>query len=440
MLATLFIAAAPAFLTRLEADVPIHDPMSSSWRNVGPAAEEYVTLNVMLRLETAATAGLQHALYAVSDPQSPEYGQHFTKAQIRDVLAVPQAQVDRVQAYFMRHGALETTMSPFNDIIRVRASATRFESALSTTLSRFIHVAQPDVSIVRASAPYALPDSIAADVALVGELLQFPALRASAQTDRLQTDHLRVIPGNWSNDCNGTKVGLKQCIGLTTPAVLAQRYRVPYKESTPGEGRSSMAVAEFVHQYFRKEDNAAFSTACGVNVSVVHVHGAGDHPGRVGVEAQLDIEYIAAMAQGVQLSVIYADSYSLLGWANNVTSMDEPPLVHSVSYGNDERQQSGGAYMDAVNTAFAKAGTMGLSILFASGDQGVCGREGCGRWYREKRFKVRAGAARTALEPALPVPSGSSRWSMRTRRALCDLRCLCLALLCVPGRLAQLSA
>lgn len=55
-------------------------------------------------------------------------------------------------------------------------------------------------------------------------------------------------------------------------------------------------------------------------------------------------------------------------------------------YGNDERQQSGVAYMESVNTAFMKAGVMGLSILFASGDQGVCGREGCG-FGRTKRFK-----------------------------------------------------
>jgi tripeptidyl-peptidase-1 len=56
-----------------------------------------------------------------------------------------------------------------------------------------------------------------------------------------------------------------------------------------------------------------------------------------------------------------------------------------VSYGNDERQQSGTAYMESVNTAFMKAGSLGLSILFASGDQGVCGREGCG--FFRKRFK-----------------------------------------------------
>ena len=46
--------------------------------------------------------------------------------------------------------------------------------------------------------------------------------------------------------------------------------------------------------------------------------------------------------------------------------------------GNDEAQQTSTAFMFSANTAFMKAGVQGLSILFASGDQGVCGREGCG--------------------------------------------------------------
>merc|ERR1711879_595614 len=40
--------------------------------------------------------------------------------------------------------------------------------------------------------------------------------------------------------------------------------------------------------------------------------------------------------------------------------------------------QSGVEYMYTCNTAFMKAGARGISILFASGDQGVCGRSGCG--------------------------------------------------------------
>merc|ERR1712023_91338 len=59
------------------------------------------------------------------------------------------------------------------------------------------------------------------------------------------------------------------------------------------------------------------------------------------------------------------------------------PKVHSVSYGNDEKQQSSRSYILQSNTAFMKAGAQGISILFASGDQGVCGREGCG-FFRKK--------------------------------------------------------
>merc|ERR1711971_1293345 len=90
------------------------------------------------------------------------------------------------------------------------------------------------------------------------------------------------------------------------------------------------------------------------------------------------IEFMGSIAPEVPLTVINNQQYSLLDWANQITSLDNSPLVHSVSYGNDEVQQSSDQYMYTCNTAFMKAGAQGISILFASGDQGVCGRSGCG--------------------------------------------------------------
>ena len=181
------------------------------------------------------------------------------------------------------------------------------------------------------------------------------------------------------------------CKGLVTPAVLMERYSIPSDSAASArtDAMSSMSVAEFDptfshRQHFDPKDIAGFSAACHVNATVDNVVG-GDDPPRPGDEAELDIEYIKGVAQHVPLTVIYAEGYSLLNWANNVTSMADPPLVHSVSYGNDEKQQSGAAYMDAVNIALMKAGARGLSILFASGDEGVCGREGCG--LIKRRFK-----------------------------------------------------
>lgn len=85
------------------------------------------------------------------------------------------------------------------------------------------------------------------------------------------------------------------------------------------------------------------------------------------------------------MTVVYASQYSLLNWAYKISNLSDAPLVHSVSYGNDEVQQTSVSYMQVCNTAFMKAGARGLSILFASGDQGVCGRSGCGL-IRHSRF------------------------------------------------------
>merc|ERR1719261_2063133 len=144
-----------------------------------------------------------------------------------------------------------------------------------------------------------------------------------------------------------------------------------------------MAVAEFQGQHFEHSDLSTFTKACHKNTTVEKVVGGNlEYPG---VEAELDIEYIKAVAPNAPLTVVYNSEYSLLGWANQITSMSDAPLVHSVSYGNDEKQQVSTEYMLSCNTGFMKAGAKGISILFASGDQGVCGREGCG--YFSKRFK-----------------------------------------------------
>ena len=43
------------------------------------------------------------------------------------------------------------------------------------------------------------------------------------------------------------------------------------------------------------------------------------------------------------LTVIYDAGYSLLSWANQLVGLGKPPLVASVSYGNDEAQQTSAA-------------------------------------------------------------------------------------------------
>jgi len=213
------------------------------------------------------------------------------------------------------------------------------------------------------------------------DLLQFPALRDNHnKPPAADADAAVAAPEAWPASC-----GSKCKDDYLTPGTLQARYKIPVTAATP-DPKNTMAVAEFQGQFFKESDLEAFSEACDTAVDVQTV--IGKNQSSAGVECELDIQYIKSVAPGVPLTVIYDNTYSLLSWGSQLTGLDTPPLIASVSYGNDEAQQTGVAYMDSVNDVFMKAGTMGISILFASGDQGVCGREGCGHGIlKPKSFK-----------------------------------------------------
>ena len=57
-------------------------------------------------------------------------------------------------------------------------------------------------------------------------------------------------------------------------------------------------------------------------------------------------------------------------WIVAVLNSDDPELVHSVSYGDDESSLST-AWMYRCDAEFAKAAAMGLSLFVSAGDNGV---------------------------------------------------------------------
>ena len=100
-------------------------------------------------------------------------------------------------------------------------------------------------------------------------------------------------------------------------------------------------------------------------------------------EALLDIQTIKGIGGTIPLTNFYNTNYDLLAWAKQIGDLSdaEMPLVHSVSYGNDEAQQTSTAFMESVNVELQKLGARGATIIVASGDAGVIGRDGS-----QKRF------------------------------------------------------
>lgn len=355
---------------RVQMEPQVSHFSSSKWIQEERASEDdLVKAMFVLKQNPDDMKKFEENLLDIANPKSKNYG-HWLQAE--DVIAMTSPSEDNVKLvtdFLSTFGVKNMVVNKFRTMIRVEMAASVAEKVLSTQFARFRSTVDNEVSIVRITRPYFLPSEIAKVIALVDDIMRFPSIRQPI----VKSESKKASTDDAFNSCGA------KCSGYTTPEVLRQAYGyVPEASATAGNG---VAVAEFQFQYYDTTDLNSFDSACDVTVSVdTTIGGNKEKICEMGgcVEALLDIEYIGAITYPTPLTVIYSSDYSLLDWVNTVISMENPPLVHSVSYGNDEVQQTSTEYMEVCNNQFMTAGSMGLSILFAAGDQGVWGRTGAG--------------------------------------------------------------
>eukprot|EP00933_Yihiella_yeosuensis_P006419 TRINITY_DN111110_c0_g1_i1.p1 TRINITY_DN111110_c0_g1~~TRINITY_DN111110_c0_g1_i1.p1 ORF type:complete len:605 (+),score=119.28 TRINITY_DN111110_c0_g1_i1:44-1858(+) len=350
---------------------------SHGWLQGPKAASNDVVRPVfMLRHEREALKSFEELLIDISTPGSTRYGQHLSKDQVANLLQPKEGAKDAVLKWLEANRVHDISVSGTGDMIEAVIPVPVAEAMFGVQFHHF-NWSITGQSIIRATKPYLVPAHLKEKLYVVGDLVGLPGIRkAIAVKEDAQSDQNLEAGESWPTDCgNG-------CKGKVTPAVLATAYSLPKETVTS----TSMAVAEFQGVSWDVRDLNHFQKECNLQTKVTVDKQIGPHPGftckipLIGsllcTEALLDIEYIKAVAGDIPLTDIALSSFSLLEWAKQIDDMDDAPLVHSVSYGNDEVQQTSPAFMDAVNAQLMKLGARGISVLFASGDQGVYGRTG----------------------------------------------------------------
>ena len=333
------------------------------------------------RAKPGALRRLERTLYDVSDPRSAGYGKFLSLAQVRERVGASDAAVETLTTFLAGFPSVQARVSDMGDKVHVAMPAPVAERMLETefyhyyTSSSSSSPAAATQRLLRVARPYSLPAEVAAVVSLVDDILRFPSVRAAPSSPPTSTAGASAgLDPAWSS-CGVT------CTDKTTPDVLREAYGIQFPVQDVDPADPGAAVAEFQGEYWDAADLEHFGDACGVQVNVTTTIG-GNNEQRCEVagcgESLLDLEYLGALTFPLPLTTVYATEYSLQAWADQVASMDNAtrPLVQSVSYGNDEVQQTSAAYMEAVNQQFMALGVLGVSVLFASGDQGVWGRTG----------------------------------------------------------------
>jgi tripeptidyl-peptidase-1 len=164
---------------------------------------------------------------------------------------------------------------------------------------------------------------------------------------------------------------------LVTPELIRKTYKIPKhlhvksKEATQslfesiGQQYSPSDLRNFQKKYHLRKDQIANQigpndpSQCPKNVTNC-------------IEANLDVQYMMAIAQKSPTWYwnIPAELEPFAEWIIAVNELENPPLVHSVSYGNYETDYPL-SKLESFNIVAQKLGLRGVSIFVSSGDDGV---------------------------------------------------------------------
>mmetsp|Transcript_39603 Transcript_39603/g.93323 ORF Transcript_39603/g.93323 Transcript_39603/m.93323 type:complete len:582 (-) Transcript_39603:209-1954(-) len=340
------------------------EDVPTGWTVQGRAPAEHM-LELTFAVKQSHLEDLQDTLLRVSDPNSPDYGQHLSNDEVQALVAPAVEDVARITAYLDAHGVAAEAATPNKDLLRAKLTVAVAEEMLATEYSVLFHE-QSGARVVRALKGYSLPGDVAAAVDFVAPTVHIPGVHRPKQRRSNESSSAAEAAPNSFN----------------TPKKLRQLYSVGSAEGKAPNNKQ--AVTAFLEQHFSARSLKTFNKlmckdiACGKGE--VKLVGDGTTGRLPGTEAMLDIEYITGVGGNIESefwgfagrSPDNHQNEPFLKWLEMVSSTSdaEVPKVFSTSYGEDEGRWSLSA-AKRLNVEFQKAGVRGISLLFASGDQGA---------------------------------------------------------------------
>ena len=335
----------------------------------------------------------------ISNIDSPNYGKHLTREEIAEYTK-DQPRIDRITKYFTSRGAKLVEQTKHSEYLTMSGPVSFWNAELNTTL---LHKRLVSGEIITCAHSMDIPHAVKDDVFSFFNVLQTPSphrpttksnsavskaqtLSAqSASSSNLRTpyqDHdgigledmcaTSTCSGTYSTCCQSSTsyfcvpTGAGCCSGayygyycnpgyacsgqycyLNTIHALDKAYSIG--SNTAPNSQSSQAVYESLSQYFSPSDLSTFQSFYGMSQSPMSYYTpgwasdsacTGTSGGKNCGEANLDVQYIMGVAQGVPTSYLYDDNSggdAMVTWLTKVGSQATPPKVLSISYGWDEK-------------------------------------------------------------------------------------------------------
>ncbi|KAH9041308.1 subtilisin-like protein [Lactarius pseudohatsudake] len=348
------------------------------WETIGqPPVGTTIDLSIALR--PYREYALTDTIHEVSNPKHPKYGAYLSKEQVAKLVAPHPYTLKLVETWLGHHGVSSSNVSTSHGgnwltVTRVPVSTANELLGASYQLYRY---AGTNKTILR-TVGYALPAALHAHVQTVAPTTYFGSPLTSQK--RAREHRGRAAAALSTRD------------DRVTPALLRSLYNsVTYLPAATE--RNVIGVTGFHGEYPGYEDLEEFmrlfrSDANDPTFLVIDINDSGYDPNKPGFEANLDMQYTQGIAWptphvfysvGGLAEEFIPDSFTpvnsnepYLGWLDVMTSLEDVPQTISTSYACDE-QTFPPDYATSVCDLFGQLGARGVSVLFASGDEGVGG-------------------------------------------------------------------
>lgn len=307
---------------------------------------------------------LTRVLHDVSNPSSPNYGLHWTIDEVTDLTSNPEAS-DAVVSYLYSAGVSIVSETLRGEFITAAAPIKIWEKMFNTEFYTFhqTHRDKRAEHLIRAE-KYWMPRELDSHVGHVFNIVEMPIGARGRLTKQTRTSSVSAMasdPTKWTEN------------GIITPYKLKVYYNM--SNNVRGNKFSTQTIFASNGQYFSPNDMAAFQTRAGLPLNAVtplNGHSSDNKCVEDLVncyESNLDLQYISAMSPSSPTTHRYTDG-DFTSWLVSVASDRNPSRVLSLSYVNDEAGNNPGT-LETWTTFAIKMGTIGVTILSASGDDGA---------------------------------------------------------------------
>ncbi|KAJ8515805.1 hypothetical protein ONZ45_g6838 [Pleurotus djamor] len=374
-------------------------PTPQGWTKYAPAPAHH-TITLRVALSQPRFSLLEQHLVEISDPSHSRYGQHLSQAEVDELSAPHEESTRLVDQWLSGYGILDSDISrsSSNDSVSFTVPVRLAEQMLDTKYNIWRH--DDDEYILRTTS-YSLPENLHSHVDIVQPTTLFARWKGMKshlffESEEFKTEDIasplmhvnnfQVLTG----DLPAGPVD-PHCNFTITVNCLSQMYNLlGYVPQVPHAQK--IGITGYLDQYANIEDlqefyrmqrpeavNSTFefrSVNGGINSQVLEAAGS---------EANLDVQYAFGLAHpipGVFWSTpgsppFQADHVTTRNtnepyqvWLDHMSSDPSPPAVISTSYGDSE-QTVPVTYAERVCRDFMKLTSRGVSLIFASGDNGV---------------------------------------------------------------------